>query len=140
MLVTCPECGQKVSDRARACPGCGFPIAEHIAEQALVDALATCRTTRAVLGEVDCVPCEARGFRTIPATTDSPALFEWCHVCEHTGRVALCRSTRGYFAVARIEVDGFVGGSREEDGDLVRFLGPTEPPPHRYPKAGERFE
>jgi hypothetical protein len=140
MLVTCPDCGQKVSDRARACPGCGFPIAEHLAEQVLADALATCRTSRTVLGEVDCVPCEARGFRTIPATPDAPALFEWCSVCEHTGRVTRVRSSRGWFAVARLEVERFVGGARDEDGVLVRFLGPTEPPPHRYPKPGERFE
>jgi hypothetical protein len=26
-LVTCPECGKRVSDRAAACPGCGHPIA-----------------------------------------------------------------------------------------------------------------
>lgn len=28
MLVTCPECGGKVSDKASACPACGCPIAE----------------------------------------------------------------------------------------------------------------
>lgn len=26
MLVTCPECGNRVSDRASACPSCGCPI------------------------------------------------------------------------------------------------------------------
>ncbi len=26
MLITCPECSHKVSDRAVACPSCGFPI------------------------------------------------------------------------------------------------------------------
>ncbi len=26
-LVTCPDCGKEVSDRAPACPGCGAPIA-----------------------------------------------------------------------------------------------------------------
>lgn len=25
-LVTCPECGRKVSERADACPNCGYPI------------------------------------------------------------------------------------------------------------------
>ena len=29
-LIPCPECDQKVSDRARACPKCGFPVAEEI--------------------------------------------------------------------------------------------------------------
>lgn len=27
-LIQCPECGRKVSDKAKACPGCGYPIAE----------------------------------------------------------------------------------------------------------------
>jgi hypothetical protein len=25
-LVSCPECGKSVSDKARACPNCGYPI------------------------------------------------------------------------------------------------------------------
>ena len=28
MLVTCSECGQKVSNKAKACPHCGAPIGE----------------------------------------------------------------------------------------------------------------
>lgn len=28
-LITCPECGQSVSDKASKCPKCGYPIAEH---------------------------------------------------------------------------------------------------------------
>ena len=28
MLVTCPECGKKVSDKASSCPNCGCPIDE----------------------------------------------------------------------------------------------------------------
>lgn len=27
-LIKCPECGKEVSDRANACPNCGYPIAE----------------------------------------------------------------------------------------------------------------
>lgn len=27
-LIKCPECGREISDRAVACPGCGFPVAE----------------------------------------------------------------------------------------------------------------
>lgn len=27
-LIQCPECGREVSDKAKACPGCGYPIAE----------------------------------------------------------------------------------------------------------------
>ena len=26
-LITCPECGKKVSDLAKTCPDCGYPIA-----------------------------------------------------------------------------------------------------------------
>ncbi len=26
-LMTCPECSHRVSDKARACPSCGYPIA-----------------------------------------------------------------------------------------------------------------
>ncbi len=37
-LVTCPECGrEKVSMMAAACPGCGFPIAEHFKDQAATE-------------------------------------------------------------------------------------------------------
>ena len=25
MLVDCPECGNKISDKAEACPHCGYP-------------------------------------------------------------------------------------------------------------------
>ncbi|MBB6469067.1 hypothetical protein HNQ96_004956 [Aminobacter lissarensis] len=28
-LMTCPECQGKVSDKALACPSCGFPIARQ---------------------------------------------------------------------------------------------------------------
>ncbi len=30
-LITCPECGKSVSDKATACPGCGFPLASGAA-------------------------------------------------------------------------------------------------------------
>lgn len=28
MLISCPECGKQISDKATACPGCGYPVAE----------------------------------------------------------------------------------------------------------------
>lgn len=28
MLLSCPECGKSVSDKALACPGCGYPVEE----------------------------------------------------------------------------------------------------------------
>jgi len=43
-LMQCPECAREVSDKAIACPGCGFPVAakagrnglegEHVADMA----------------------------------------------------------------------------------------------------------
>ena len=32
MLVTCPECGNQVSDKAKDCPKCGCPIDEILAQ------------------------------------------------------------------------------------------------------------
>lgn len=29
-LIECPECGQNVSDRADACPNCGYPVGTMI--------------------------------------------------------------------------------------------------------------
>ncbi len=31
-LIHCPECDKEVSDRAKACPNCGFPIADYLQE------------------------------------------------------------------------------------------------------------
>lgn len=28
-LITCPECGKKISDKAEACIGCGYPISKN---------------------------------------------------------------------------------------------------------------
>ena len=35
-LIQCPECGKKVSDKAKECPECGHPIAEVTAEKKVV--------------------------------------------------------------------------------------------------------
>lgn len=133
MLVACPECEHQVSDRARACPGCGFPIAEHVQHLAEQDARARDRATREACGEVDCRRCDARGFHTVADNA-----FAWCRICEHTGRLTLVRSGRGYFAVARLHVEAFVAGARDEGDEHVVFLGSDPPPPHRYPEAGAR--
>jgi len=34
-IIDCPECGKQVSERARACPDCGYPVAAATAEPAL---------------------------------------------------------------------------------------------------------
>ena len=31
-LIKCPECGKEISDRAKMCIGCGFPLDEYLAE------------------------------------------------------------------------------------------------------------
>ena len=28
MLIACPECSGQVSDKAKACPHCGYPVKE----------------------------------------------------------------------------------------------------------------
>jgi hypothetical protein len=142
MLVTCPDCGRDVSDRARACPGCGFPIAEHVAEQAQHAALARDRESRREIGEVDCVHCEARGFQRFAAKEPdgrTSETYAWCEVCEHTGRVTLVQGSRGYYAVARPTVESFLAGTRDDGDDLVVFLGEGKPTAHRYPSAGKRY-
>lgn len=29
MLITCPECNKTISDKAKMCPNCGYPLAEN---------------------------------------------------------------------------------------------------------------
>jgi len=31
-LITCPECGKQVSTEANTCPGCGYPVAQRLAD------------------------------------------------------------------------------------------------------------
>ena len=31
-LISCPECGKEISDRAKVCPNCGYPIEEYVQE------------------------------------------------------------------------------------------------------------
>ncbi len=33
-LIKCPECGKQVSDKAEACPNCGYPVASGHSEWA----------------------------------------------------------------------------------------------------------
>jgi RecJ-like exonuclease len=130
--MPCPECERSVSDRAPTCPNCGFPIAAHVAESFAVAQREHDRASRAHVGEVDCPGCEARGF------VRGPEGFEWCGVCEHTGRVVLCRSARGYFAVARLHVAPFVAGLRDDGDTGIVYLGAHAPAAHRYPAPGRR--
>ena len=44
-LINCPECKQKVSDKAPACPGCGCPIASSGEVRATGAPITTTQTT-----------------------------------------------------------------------------------------------
>lgn len=35
-LIKCPECGKEISDKARSCPGCGYPINEGILDSSIL--------------------------------------------------------------------------------------------------------
>lgn len=140
MLIPCPECGTKVSDRAKACINCGFPVAEHVAEQNAAREAEQDRKTRTRVGEVDCPHCKARGFVMLkPEKEGDPETFYWCDACEHTGRVALCRSDRGYWAVDLPEVEAFLAG-RDVGDNHAHFLGKDAPEGHRYEKPGPSYE
>ncbi len=34
-LIKCPECSEEISDKAEACPYCGFPISNNYVEKNL---------------------------------------------------------------------------------------------------------
>lgn len=137
MLIACPECAHEVSDRAPACPKCGFPVAAHVAEARVHQAAATERTTRRVTGELtDCAPCKGRGFRMLEWVDDRGApkqAFEWCATCNESGRLPVVHSSAGYFAVALAHVEAFVRGELPTDSPHVTALGPEPPASPRYP-------
>lgn len=136
MLIDCPDCRRSVSDRAVACPQCGFPIAEHVAGQRRAEASAADRQGRRRVGDVDCVACDARGFQMLTVTTEAGETrdaFAWCEICSHTGRVAHCESPRGHWAIAHEHVEAFVAGRVDEAPPHVVLLGPDPPGPPRYP-------
>lgn len=33
-LITCPECGKEISDKATTCPNCGMPLVAETSEEA----------------------------------------------------------------------------------------------------------
>ncbi len=141
MLLPCPECDKQVSDRAASCPGCGFPIAEHLTSLREAEALTRDRSSREEIGEADCPHCEARGHATHTVVSEDgqeTRQFSWCSHCEHSGRVPLVRSERGYWAVAFAQIAAFLAGEIDTHVGIT-FLGVDPPGPHRYPKAGPRY-
>ncbi|MEM9188504.1 MAG: zinc-ribbon domain-containing protein [Myxococcota bacterium] len=136
MLISCPECGRKVSDRAKACPDCGFPVAEWVSEQTAAKAAEVARATRKDIGEVDCPYCDARGFRMVEMEGGGQG-FAWCAECEQTGRVRLFEAQDGFYAVSPTKVDEFQAGKGEEVRG-IKFLGTERPEGFRYAQAGPR--
>ncbi|MCZ7685621.1 MAG: hypothetical protein M5U28_45325 [Sandaracinaceae bacterium] len=135
MLIECPDCGRKVSDRAKECPDCSCPVAEVLAERRAEEERAAAIASRRPLDrEVDCPRCEARGCY---ANDDGTAA--WCTPCEHSGRLILCVATDGYFGVARYAVERFLAGELHAGtSGVVFFVGASEPTTHRFEKAAPR--
>ena len=141
MLIACPECAHEVSSRAVACPKCGFPIAEHVAEANAVQEAEAERTGRELTdAKTDCEPCKGRGFRMFKWTDEGGREaegFEWCARCHEKGVLAVVRSPGGFFAVATDHIEAFVKGELSLDSEHVRALGSEPPPPPSYPPGGK---
>jgi transcription elongation factor Elf1 len=124
-----------VSDRAASCPQCGYPIREWLEETRASAARAAALATREQAGEVDCLYCGARGYVVFDEKVHGRAGFAWCPICGHSGRVPLCRSTDGYYAVVRHALPGFLAGERHAGEPGIDFLGGDRPAGHKYPAA-----
>ncbi len=140
MLIDCPECQKSVSDRAAACPQCGYPILEWLAEKEEKVHRAEAVASRQHAGDVDCRYCAARGFVTLDQQIHGRSGFVWCPACGHTGRVAHCQAADGHYAVVPYVLDAFLEGEVHPGEPGVDFLGTQTPAGHRYPEAGKRTE
>lgn len=140
MLIDCPECERSVSDKAAACPECGFPIREWIAEEAEKKKVEEAIASRARVGETDCLACKARGFVTLDREKHGQSGFTWCPVCGHSGRVILCHATDGYYAVSQTRVAAFIEGELGPEAPGIDHIGEAEPEGHLYPKPGPLVE
>ena len=74
-----------------------------------------------------------------PEKEEERESFYWCPACKHTGRVALFRSQRGFWAVDVTHTEAFAAGE-DVASEHAKFLGPDEPEGHRYPQAGTSHE
>ena len=143
MLIPCPECARQVSDRAKACPDCGFPVSEHVAEQRELARQKLVLDSRERVGEIDCPRCEARGFVNFSETNEdgeTEQLFSWCSDCKHSGRVHQCRDLDGYYAVSLAALEGFLSGALGREAAGVVFVGTELVVGHRYPQAGKTWD
>ena len=73
-IVKCPDCGREVSDRAAACPGCGYPIAAGSPEAGIPAAIMQLPAQEML----DSVIAEyaARDYRLITRTPTSAQLVK----------------------------------------------------------------
>jgi hypothetical protein len=143
MLIPCPECERKVSDRAKACPDCGFPVAEHVGDQLAATERAARLASRERVGEIDCPRCEARGFVQFETTDElghTREVFTWCSDCKHGGRVHQCRDLTGYYAVSLPALEQFLAGEIDEGDAGVSFVGAVRITEHRYSRPGDHSD
>jgi hypothetical protein len=135
-LIECPDCGRKVSDRARTCPDCACPVAEVMAEQrAEARQREVVESRRALDKQVDCPRCEARGMYEL-----GDGYVEWCPICEATGRIVLCEAADGFYAVAEYAIERFEAGElHPRTSGVVFYLGTEAPTRFRFPKPSKRF-
>jgi hypothetical protein len=143
MLIPCPECERKVSDRAAACPECGFPIREWLAEREQAERRERARATRERIGDVDCPSCEARGFVLFTEVDDHGVerqAFTWCEDCKHSGRLAQCRDSEGHWAVSHDLLERFLAGQVDPPLAGLLPIGPLPVIEHRFDKAGKRWD
>lgn len=143
MLIPCPECERQVSDRAKACPDCGFPVAEHVGEQRAAAERAARLASREHVGQIDCPRCEARGFVQFETTDElghTREVFSWCDDCKHSGRVHQCRDLAGYYAVSLALLERFLAGEVDREDAGVSFVGTVRITEHRYSQPGDHHD
>jgi hypothetical protein len=51
-LIECPDCGKQVSTAAKACPSCGYPVAERLGQVPAAAATSPAHANTEVLAEV----------------------------------------------------------------------------------------
>jgi hypothetical protein len=51
-LIDCPECGKQVSTAAKACPNCGYPVAERLGEKPEVPKVSPGSGNAEILAEI----------------------------------------------------------------------------------------
>lgn len=69
-LIACPECGKRVSDKARACPDCGAPIADDTGPRER-------RVQEVVLRPAELVDGKQLGHDTARALTNPNLALVW---------------------------------------------------------------